>query len=386
MKLGFVLYGSLDTLSGGYLSERKLVEYLRGQGDTVEIISLPWRNYAAHLTDNFRFHIPTGLRTLVRQDTHPKRTEVRTPGQFDILIQDELNHPSLIAANAGKHPYPVVSLVHHLRCSELRPGWQNGFYRVVEKKYLRSVDGFIFNSMTTEGVVNEFLENEKPSIVAYPPTDRFGVRVSENEIIERSKSPELRILFLGNVIYRKGLHTLLGALNDVAQIGNLRYCLDVVGSLTSEPAYAEAMRAKATVHGLSSTVHFHGALNDEPLIEKLRQAHVLVVPSSYEGFGIVYLEGMGFGLPAIGTTAGAASEVIRDGEDGYLIQPDDSTTLANRLRALAEDRELLARLSVQALRRFCQQPTWDETAGSIRGFLYTVKLGIASSGKAPSSQ
>jgi hypothetical protein len=124
MKIGFLIYGSLDTLSGGYMYDRKLVEYLRAQGDDVEIISLPWRNYAAHLTDNFTFKLPA---------------------KFDILIQDELNHPSLVAANRKPHLFPIVSLVHHLRCSELRPKWQNDFYRLVEKKYLQSVDGFIFN-------------------------------------------------------------------------------------------------------------------------------------------------------------------------------------------------------------------------------------------------
>lgn len=147
MKIGFVIYGSLDTVSGGYLYDRKLVEYLRSQGDTVEIISLPWRNYAAHLADNFRFRLPSDL---------------------DILIQDELNHPSLIGANAGKHSYPVISLVHHLRCSEFRPKWQNDLYRVVEKEYLQSVDGFIFNSKTTHGVVNGLIGKDKPSVVAYP--------------------------------------------------------------------------------------------------------------------------------------------------------------------------------------------------------------------------
>jgi hypothetical protein len=53
MRIGFVVYGPLDTLNGGYLYDRKLIEYLRAQGDTVEIIPLSWRNYAAHLTDNF---------------------------------------------------------------------------------------------------------------------------------------------------------------------------------------------------------------------------------------------------------------------------------------------------------------------------------------------
>ena len=44
MRIGLVIYGSLDTLSGGYLYDRMLDEHLRRQGDEVEIISLPWRN------------------------------------------------------------------------------------------------------------------------------------------------------------------------------------------------------------------------------------------------------------------------------------------------------------------------------------------------------
>ena len=347
MKIGFVIYGSLDTVSGGYLYDRKLVEYLRAQGETVEIISLPWRSYAAHLTDNLRFRLPRDL---------------------DILIEDELNHPSLIVANSGKHPYPIVSLVHHLRCSELRPNWQNDFYRVTEKQYLQSVDGFIFNSKTTKGVVNGLIGNDKPSVVAYPPTDRFGTAITESEILKRAKGNELRILFLGNVIYRKGLHTLLKAVKGRRS----KVRVDVVGGMTAEPAYAKQMQEFITANNLSSFVFLHGALDNQPLIEMYKQAHVMVVPSSYEGFGIVYLEGMGFGLPAIGTTAGAASELITHGEDGYLIEPDNAAGLANILNELATNRDLLMRLSLNAVRRYQSQPKWDATANSVRDFLYRM--------------
>jgi glycosyltransferase involved in cell wall biosynthesis len=343
MKIGLVIYGSLDTLSGGYLYDRKLVEYLRSQGDTVDIISLPWRNYAAHLTDNFTFRLPPGL---------------------DVLIQDELNHPSLLWANRKK-PYPVVSLVHHLRCSELRPKWQNRFYRVVENRYLHSVDGFIFNSKTTKSVVNGLIVNRKPSIVAYPPTDRFGSALPEAFVAARTAaSNPLRILFLGNVIERKGLHTLLDALSSLS---TENWSLDIVGSLSTDPAYATAMREKTS--GISASVHFHGALDNAPLAEKLKAAHLLVVPSSYEGFGIVYLEGMGFGLPAIGTTAGAAGEIIEEDKTGYLIEPGDHETLAFLLEKLIRDRDLLTGLSLNALARYRQQPTWEQTAAEIRAFL-----------------
>jgi glycosyltransferase involved in cell wall biosynthesis len=345
MKLGFLIYGSLDTLSGGYLYDRKLVEYLRGQGNTVEIISLPWRNYAAHLTDNFHFRLPPDL---------------------DLLIQDELNHPSLLSANALPHPYPIISLVHHLRCSEQRPVLRNWFYRLIEKRYLESVDGFIFNSQATRDVVNGLIENGKPNIVAYPPTDRFWHPMVEDEVIVRAKGwGPLRILFLGNLIQRKGLHTLLEAISYQPSA----FSLDVVGGLNVELEYARAMQKKSQVSDLKSTVHFYGSLDDGPLIEKLKSAQVLVVPSSYEGYGIVYLEGMAFGLPAIGTTAGGASEIISDGETGFLIPPDDAKTLVKRLSMLANDRELLARMSVNALARYRQQPMWNETAGQIRDFL-----------------
>jgi glycosyltransferase involved in cell wall biosynthesis len=361
MKIGFVIYGSLDTLSGGYLYDRKLVEYLRSQGDSVEIISLPWRNYAAHLTDNFWFRLP---------DVIARRSEATTKQspqsqKYDLIIQDELNHPSLIAANQGKHPYPIISLVHHLRCSELRPKWQNVFYRLIEKKYLQTVDGFIFNSKTTERAVNSLLESRKPSVTGCPPTDRFGEPISEAEIENRAKTDPLRILFLGNVIERKGLHTLLRAVSS--RQSALR--VNVIGSLASEPRYVKQMQEFIAHHHLSSFVTFHGSLDKEVLAEKLRQAHVLVVPSSYEGFGIVYLEGMCFGLPALGTTAGAASEIISDGVDGFLIEPEDAKSLAAHLTSLAKDRGLLTRLSLNARQRYLRQPGWKETASNIREFL-----------------
>ena len=349
MKLGLLIYGSLDTLSGGYMYDRMLVDYLRTQGDTVEIISLPWRNYAAHLTDNFTFKLPPDL---------------------DILIQDELNHPSLIRANRKPHPYPIVSLVHHLRCSELRPKWQNDLYRVVEKKYLQSVDGFIFNSETTKGVVNRLIGNSLPDVVAFPPTDRFG----EAEIKERGKltlngategKKDFNILFLGNVIERKGLHTLLQAI----RLSNFDFRLEIVGSLTAEPAYARQMQDFVATNNLTLRVTFHSSLNNDPLIGILRAAHILVVPSSYEGFGIVYLEGMCFGLPAIGTTLGAASEVIEDGRTGFLIQPGDAQGLAEKLQLLNERRDILLEMSLAARNRYQRQPRWDQTASRIREFL-----------------
>ncbi len=351
MKIGFLIYGSLQTLSGGYLYDRMLVESLRQRGDEVEVISLPWRNYAAHLTDNLAYRLPPGL---------------------DLLVQDELNHPSLLAANRRPHPYPVVSLVHHLRASEQRPAWQNLFYRWLEKRYLQSVDAFLFNSQTTRRVVTALIGDSRPSLVAYPPTDRFGAApLTPAAVQARAQRPTpLQILFVGNLIPRKGLETLLRA---VASLPPHLARLDVVGSLEIDPAYVRAMRQKTALWGLEERVQFWGALNNDPLRQKLSEAHLLVVPSSYEGFGIVYLEGMSFGLPAIGTHLGAAPEVIEHGVNGYIISPSDWQALAEHLRLLAQDAPLLARLSQNALQRYARQPKWQETAQQARDFLAEIR-------------
>ncbi len=366
MRVGLLIYGSLDTLSGGYLYDRKLVQHLRDAGDDVEVISIPWRNYAAHLTDNFSASL---LRRLLGL-------------RVDVLVQDELNHPSLFRLNQrlrwrsfphrgkarkGAFP-PIISIVHHLRSSELRPAWQNAFYRIPEAAYLRSVDGFVFNSQTTRGVVEATIGESRPHVVAFPAGNRLNPQITDVEIAVRAQADVLKIAFLGSVIPRKNLHTLVDALALIDE----KLHLTVIGNLDVEPVYVRQIQAQVARLGLSEKITFTGALNDEPLKEKLRESHILALPSSYEGFGIAYLEGMGYGLPAIGSTDGAAHEIITPDVDGYLINPSGAETLAVRLRTLAHDREKLIQMSLAARERYRSHPTWNESMAKIRKFLLQI--------------
>ena len=83
--------------------------------------------------------------------------------------------------------------------------------------------------------------------------------------------------------------------------------LDIAGNPRVDPGYTDAMQTLAQTLGLSDCVRFLGMLDDAGVAERLAHSHVLAAPSSYEGFGIVYVEGMGFGLPALATTAGGAA-------------------------------------------------------------------------------
>ena len=358
MRVGLLIYGSLETVSGGYLYDRKLVDFLRCQGDAVEIISLPWRNYARHLADNLAADLLQHL--------------LRLP--LDVLVQDELNHPSLFYLNQrlrDRASYPIISLVHHLRCSELRPAWQNALYQQVERAYLASVDGFIFNSQTTRRAVGVVCPEaaERPFVVASPAADHLAPQIGPGQVVERAhEAGPLRLIFVGNLIERKGLHLLIEAL---ARLPQGAATLAVVGG-RSDRRYAERLEAQVRRAGLGEQVTFYGYLPQPELAQQLAWAQVLAVPSSYEGFGIVYLEGMGYGLPALAGEQGAAHEVIRHGENGFVLPvhlPAGVERLAEHLRRLAEDRELLERLARAAWLAYHQHPGWEEMGQAVRGFL-----------------
>lgn len=354
MKIGLIIYGSLDIVSGGFLYDRKLVEHLTAQGHTVEVLTLPWQNYLAHLRDNFAPDLARTLRT----------------AEYDLLLQDELNHPSLVWLNGQlkkQVSYPIISIVHHLRCLEPRAAWRNAPYRLIEKQYLRTIDGFIFNSETTKKTVAALRGDLPPSVVAYPAADRFVAQTPRPWSPLPDPPPPLRLLFVGSVAPRKGLHTLLKALTRLPN--EIPWQLDVVGSLEVDLNYALAMQKYTVMSQWEERVKFWHVLRDEELATRYRTADLLVLPSGYEGFGIVYLEGMSFGLPAIGTTAGAAHEVITHGRDGFLIQPDDSRHLADIIQELHQNRHLLAELGQNARARYEAHPTWQDTTTKIEQFL-----------------
>lgn len=354
MKLGLLIYGSLDTLSGGYIYDRYLVAGLRARGHTVEIISLPWRNYAAHLGDNFARPLIQRLRAL----------------QLDALLQDELCHPSLWRANTqlrAHSTYPLIALVHHLRASEKHPAALKVLYRQIEKRYLHSVDGFIFNSRTTRLSVAQHIGGLPPSTIAYPGGNRLKTALNVEQIKRRAgRAGPLRILLLGSITRRKQPHLLLEA---CFELKNPAVKVTLMGSQQPEPRYARRIQALSARLRHKIPVELVPPQTVGQLPHHLSQHDVLIVPSSYEGFGIVYLEGMAFGLPAIATTAGAAHETIQHGENGFLIDPNDSRALASYIDQLASDRNLLAQMSVAARHHFQHGPTWEQMSVAVHQYL-----------------
>jgi glycosyltransferase involved in cell wall biosynthesis len=357
MRVGLVIFGSLDTVTGGYLYDRRFLDYLGSRGDQTCVVSLPWRTYPRQFTDNFS---PSLARRLAG-------------GYFDILLQDELNHPSLVMLNRwlkARARYPIVTLVHLLRSSERSASPLHHAYVAVERRYLATVDAAVFNCETTRQAAEGLLGRCIPGVVAYPGCDHLRVQISEADIAARARVVgPLRILSVANVVPGKGLHILVAAL---ARLPAQSWRLTVAGSLTTDRVYVNRLRNLIGRLGLDGNIDLLGTVPNQQIAELLTRNHLLALPSSYEALGIAYLEAMRCGLPVIATSAGGAHEVVDEGREGLFVAPGDVDTLSGHVQALVADRELLLRMGLAARRRATRHPTWEQSFGRARDLLCSL--------------
>lgn len=361
MHVALVITGNLKTLTGGTLYDRLLVDHLCRRGHRVSICSLPaGQGYPRRLAANLS-------RSLANSVRHAAP---------DILLEDGLCHPALFLQNQRLRAVvkgPVVALLHQVLSSQPRPIWQNTAYGLVEKRYLHSVDACIFNSRTTRAAAMAAGAPDVPAIIARPAGDRLGSMESSASVSARAREiGPLRLLFLANVLPHKGLHRLVDAL---AAVSLRMWRLTVVGSLAMDSSYAQEIMARVAARDLSRNIRFLGVRDGPALAAILNESHLLVLPYSHEAFGIVFLEGMAFALPAVGSTAGAAREIIRHGENGFLVEPGDPAAMAKIVAGLFADRDRLDALSQNALATFRGYPGWRETLEAIHVFLKKLAAG-----------
>ena len=169
---------------------------------------------------------------------------------------------------------------------------------------------------------------------------RNGVDV---ELIRGTKQIALEgepsFLFVGHLVHRKGIDCLLEAFRLLSTLGNKATTgarLHVVGSGDLEKNCKEYIAR----YGLSEKVRFWGPLSESMKFGMLKGADVVVVPSRYEPFGIVALEGMAAGKPVIASNIGGLPEIVKNGINGILTDPS-SSQIAAAMTSFCERKELI---------------------------------------------
>ena len=157
--------------------------------------------------------------------------------------------------------------------------------------------------------------------------------------IARTAAPT--VLFLGQTKYRKGWDILVRAIPDVIQaMPNARFIF--AGHTGRDRADFDAL-----VHalGVADAIEAPGRVSEAEKIRLIRSSWVLTLPARYEGFGIPLVEAMMVGTPVVTTNVPACNEIVRDGETGLVVAPDDPAALAVGIMRLLSDVALRTRLA-----------------------------------------
>ncbi|MHB8648375.1 MAG: glycosyltransferase family 4 protein [Thermomicrobiales bacterium] len=162
--------------------------------------------------------------------------------------------------------------------------------------------------------------------------------------VARTASPT--VLFLGQTKYRKGWDILVRAIPGIVQtIPTARFIF--AGHTGRDRIAFDALVREI---GVAAHIESPGRVSEAEKTRLLRSSWVLTLPARYEGFGIPLVEAMMVGTPVVTTDVPACNEIVRDGETGLVVKPDDPAALAAALVRLLGDATLRLRLARAAER------------------------------------
>jgi glycosyltransferase involved in cell wall biosynthesis len=169
-------------------------------------------------------------------------------------------------------------------------------------------------------------------------------RLSEAERVCVPRSSNT-ILFMGLIGQRKGIYDLVRALPEVIKaVPEARLVAAGRGEI-------DAVRRCARERGVDDRVLLPGWVSGFAKLRLLEEAALCVLPSYTEGVPLSILEAMSVGLPVIATPVGGIPDVLRDGEDGYLVPPGSLSELSRRIIELLNNRGLREKMGESARRR-----------------------------------
>lgn len=342
----FAIPGDIGAATGGYEYARRLLQMLPEFGIAVSHLKLPGS-----------FPAPAA-----KDLAQTKQLLSATPAGASLLI-DGLAYGAMPTDLIAALERRTVALVHHplyletglskARSAELFES---------EKAALALAHHVVASSRTTQAIlVKDFNVSAIRITVAEPGTDP-AARAS-------GTGTPMQLLAVGAISPRKGYDVLVRALEPLR---HLDWRLTIAGALDRDPATAEALAQLIAERGPSDRIRLAGKVVPATLERFYSSADVFVMPSLFEGYGMVLAEAMARGLPIVCTTGGAAAETV-PGAAAIKVAPGDVDALTQALHRALTDRKLRRRLADASWDAGRTLPTWNETARRVAAALMGMR-------------
>ena len=339
--------GDTGRKTGGYLYNGRVISGLRKRGFEIEEF------------------VAGGASPEEQRKSAPSFGFTFDPSRFDAIVVDALAR-IVIAPHLGGWlaSRPVVALVHELP-SVAGGGYGSGTVageRDYEEPLLRA-DRLV--AVSEHGRKVLLGRGVSPGRIHVVPPGFDGVPVGGG--LYGARDGPVRALCVAQWIERKGILALVEAWALRERKGAL---LELVGETDADPDYALLVRDAIEAAPRGSIV-VSGCVDDASLGASYAAAGLFVLPSRYEGYGIVYAEALARGLPIIACDVGPVPELLGR-EAAVLVRPDDREDLSAALDLLLGDPTLRARMSSAASRRATRLPRWEDTVAGFEQVLRTA--------------
>ena len=330
----FAVPGDINTLTGGYIYERRLLEGLRAQGRDV-----------AHIQLGASFPDPTQA----DMDDAAMRLAAVDPDRPVIL--DGLVFGSIDTAVLGRMTAPIVAMIHHPLAHEsgLDAAQRHHFYRTERDNLGLAAHILVPSPHTAALLTSDYGVSPDRITIARPGTVQ--------PIVQTAPAGPPLILSVGIQHPRKGHDILLRAL---ALLEGQEWQAVIVGARYDAAHAAELEQLHAQL-GLAGRVRFAGRVDEDALARLYGQAAIFALATRYEGYGIVFDEAMAHGLPIVSCQTGAVPDTVAKAA-GMLVEPENPEAFAKALDQLLADRGLRAQMAAAAGRAGAALPGWEQTA------------------------
>lgn len=347
----FAIPGDLHAATGGYRYDREVLALLPEFGVNVYHLALPG-SFPTPTDDDLAL-----TRQLLGQ-LHPE-----TPILFDGLAYSALP-PDLLADLRS----PVVALVHHPLAYETGLlAEQKAHFMTSERVALSHAQAVVVSSPLTARVLTEDFQVPPGKLTIAEPGTEPALRATG------AGSP-FTMLAVGSIIPRKGY---LGLIDALAALSNPDWHLIIAGSPEHDPAEANRLREAVLASGKRGQITIAGKVSNRELTELYARADLFVMPSLYEGYGMVLAEALARGLAIVCTTGGAAADTAPDAA-AIKVPPGDAAALGAALDAVMRDKGQRMSLSEAAWRAGQSLPRWPTTARKIADVLKSTQKERAS--------
>jgi glycosyltransferase involved in cell wall biosynthesis len=205
----------------------------------------------------------------------------------------------------------------------------------------------VLNESLKEKLVKKGIARERLEVIPNGiNVEDFNVSKEENQRIREKYGlvEGMTVMFAGTVTPRKGVLQLIRA-GEILNLGKKVLFL-IVGNLNLDREYAQKVVEYAKIKGVNAK--FTGFVPYEELKALYSACDIFVLPSFEEGQGVVLLEAMASGKPLIGSNVGGIPMQIRDGWNGFLVEPGNERQLAEKIKYLidhSEERERMGKNS-----------------------------------------